>query len=95
MAMIRVQEASFASTVPFLRNQTPEGWNPMSVAKVTEITASSSKSFEDAVQLGISRATKTLENVRSAWIQDHEVEIQGGKITEYKVRMKVTFILND
>ena len=67
----------------------------MSVAKVTEITASSSKSFEDAIQMGISRATKTLENVQSAWIQDQEVEIQGGKITEYKVRMKVTFVLND
>jgi hypothetical protein len=67
----------------------------MSVAKVTEITASSSKSFEDAIQMGISRATKTLDNVQSAWIQDQEVEIRGGKITEYKVRMKVTFILND
>jgi flavin-binding protein dodecin len=67
----------------------------MSVAKVTEITASSSKSFEDAIQMGISRAIKTLENVQSAWIQDQEVALQGGKITEYKVRMKVTFVLND
>lgn len=67
----------------------------MSVAKVTEITASSAKSFEDALQQGITRANKTLENVQSAWIQDHEVDIQDGKITKYKVRMKITFILND
>jgi len=67
----------------------------MSVAKVTEITSTSSKSFEDALQAGITRASKTLENVQSAWIQDHEVSIQDGKITEYRVRMKVTFVLND
>lgn len=67
----------------------------MSVAKVSEITASSTKSFEDAIQAGISRATKTLENVQSAWIQDQEVGITDGKITEYRVRLKVTFILND
>jgi flavin-binding protein dodecin len=67
----------------------------MSVAKVTEITASSSTSFDDAMQAGISRASKTLENIRSAWIQDHEVEIKDGKIVEYRVRMKITFVLND
>jgi hypothetical protein len=67
----------------------------MSVAKVTEITASSTKSFEDALQEGITRASKTLENVQSAWIQDHEVDITEGKITKYKVRMKITFVLND
>jgi flavin-binding protein dodecin len=67
----------------------------MSVAKVTEITASSTKSFEDALQTGITRAAKTLDNVQSAWIQDHEVVVQDGKISEYKVRMKVTFVLND
>lgn len=67
----------------------------MTVAKVTEITSSSSKSFEDALQAGIARASKTLENVQSAWIKDHEVSIKDGKITEYRVRMKVTFILND
>lgn len=67
----------------------------MSVAKVSEITSSSAKSFEDAIQAGISRATKTLENVQSAWIQDQEVGITDGKITEYRVRLKVTFILND
>lgn len=67
----------------------------MSVAKVTEITASSTESFEDALQAGITRAAKTLENVQSAWIQDHEVVVQAGKISEYKVRMKITFVLND
>ena len=67
----------------------------MSVAKVTEITASSTTSFEDALQEGIHRASKTLENVQSAWIQDHEVDITDGKITRYKVRMKITFVLND
>jgi flavin-binding protein dodecin len=68
----------------------------MSVAKVSEITASSSKSFEDAIQTGISRATKTLEKVQSAWIKDQEVTVDGaGKISEYKVRMKVTFVLKD
>ncbi len=67
----------------------------MSVAKITEITASSPKSFEDAVRAGIERASKTLENVTGAWIQDHEVTINNGKITAYKVRMKVTFILKD
>jgi flavin-binding protein dodecin len=67
----------------------------MSVAKVTEITASSTKSFEDAVQTGVARAAKTLDNLQNAWIQDHEVQVRDGKITEYKVRMKITFILND
>lgn len=68
----------------------------MSVAKVSEITAESSKSFEDAIQTGISRATKTLEKVQGAWIQDHEVTVDdAGKISEYKVRMKVTFVLKD
>lgn len=67
----------------------------MSVAKVTEITASSSKSFEDAIQTGIKRAAKTLENVQSAWVKDHEVNIKDGSITEYKVRLKITFVLND
>jgi flavin-binding protein dodecin len=67
----------------------------MSVAKVSEITASSAKSFEDAIQTGIQRASKTLQNVVSAWIQDQEVGIQDGKIAEYRVRMKITFILKD
>jgi flavin-binding protein dodecin len=68
----------------------------MSVAKVSEITATSAKSFEDAIQSGISRATKTLDKVQGAWIQDQEVGVDDdGKIVEYRVRMKVTFILKD
>jgi flavin-binding protein dodecin len=67
----------------------------MSVAKVSEITSSSTVSFEDAVESGIARATKTLKNVQSAWIKDHEVVVKDGKVTEYRVRMKVTFILTD
>jgi flavin-binding protein dodecin len=60
----------------------------MSVARVTEITSASTKSFD-----GIKRATKTLKNVTAAWIASQEVLVDGGKITEYRVRMKVTFIL--
>ena len=67
----------------------------MSVAKVSEISASSTKSFEDAMQMGIARACKTLDNVTGAWIQDQEVNIENGKITEYKVKMKITFVLKD
>jgi flavin-binding protein dodecin len=67
----------------------------MTVAKVSEITSSSSKSFEDAIDRGIKRASKTLKNVSSAWIADQEVEIQKGKVTEYRVRMRITFILQD
>ena len=67
----------------------------MSVAKVTEIIASSPKSFEDAVQKGIKRANKTLSNVRGAWIADQQVKVEGGKIQEYRVTMRVTFVLKD
>jgi flavin-binding protein dodecin len=67
----------------------------MTVAKVSEITSTSSKSFEDAIERGIKRASKTLKNVTSAWIADQEVEIQKGKVTEYRVRMRVTFVLED
>jgi flavin-binding protein dodecin len=65
----------------------------MSVAKTTEIISSSSASFDDAMQQGIARATKTLKNVSGAWIQDQKVVIEDGKITEYRVTMKVTFVL--
>ena len=67
----------------------------MSVAKMSEIAASSAKSFDDAIHAGIARANKTLENVVSAWIQDQEVICKDGKITEYRVKMKITFVLND
>ena len=65
----------------------------MSVARVTEISATSEKSFEDAVQQGIERATATLRNVRSAWIKEQEVQIEANRITAYKVTMKITFVL--
>ena len=65
----------------------------MSVARVTEITASSSKSFEDAIKAGIARAEQTLHNLRGAWIQEQKVVITDGKISEYRVNMKVTFVL--
>jgi dodecin len=67
----------------------------MSVAKVSEIIASSDKSFEDAVNVGIKRACKTLKNVTGAWVQDQNVVVTKGKITAYRVNLKVTFVLND
>lgn len=65
----------------------------MTVAKVTEITATSSKSFGDAMANGIKRANKTLKNVTGAWIADQEVVVEKGRIASYKIRMKVTFVL--
>jgi flavin-binding protein dodecin len=67
----------------------------MEVAKVAEITSSSTKSLEDAVRVGIARTHKTLDNIKSAWIQEQKLKIERGKITEYRVNMKVTFILKD
>jgi dodecin len=67
----------------------------MAVAKVTEIIASSNKSFEDAVKQGIARAEKTLKNIRGAWIKEQKVLVEDGKITEYRVAMKVSFVLKD
>ena len=67
----------------------------MSVAKVSEIISSSEKSFEDAVAVGIKRACKTLKNVTGTWVQDQNVIVNKGKITAYRVNLKVTFVLND
>lgn len=67
----------------------------MSVARVTEIIASSKKSFEDAVKVGVDRACKTLDNVTGAWVQDQKVSVNKGKIVEYRVSLKITFILKD
>lgn len=66
----------------------------MSIAKVIEINAASPKSFEDAVVQGITRVNETIEDVRGAWIKEQEVRVENGKITEYRVNMKVTFILH-
>ncbi len=65
----------------------------MAVARVTEIISGSKKSFEDAIEQGIARASKTLKNIEGAWVQDQKVVVQKGKIIEYRVAMKVTFIL--
>lgn len=65
----------------------------MSVAKVVEITAASPKSFEDAIQTGITRASKTLEDIQGAWVKEQKVVVKGNKIVEYRVDMKVTFVL--
>ena len=65
----------------------------MSVARVTELSASSRKSFEDAIENGISRANDTLDNIEGAWVQDMKVKVKDGKISEYRVNMKVTFVL--
>lgn len=65
----------------------------MSVARVTELSASSKKSFEDAIEKGIKRANDTLDNIEGAWVQDLKVTCKDGKIDEFRVNMKVTFIL--
>jgi hypothetical protein len=67
----------------------------MTVARVTEITSSSKKSFEDAVRTGIKRAGKTLDNIQGAWVQEQTVVVSGDTVTEYRVNMKVSFVLND
>jgi len=65
----------------------------MSVAKVTEITSTSKKSFEDAVENGVARASKTIKNITSAWVADQSVSVKDGKISGYNVRLKITFVL--
>ncbi len=76
---------------PGLRDREDE----MSVAKVSEISATSTKSFEDAIQQGIVRAGKTLRNIRSAWIKEQHVRLNNGVIAEYQVNMMVTFVIDD
>ena len=65
----------------------------MSVARITEISATSTRSFEDAVRQGLERATKTLRNVTAAWVKDQRVELEGGKIKQYLVHLEITFVL--
>jgi dodecin len=67
----------------------------MTVAKVIEISSSSKKSFEDAVQVGVSRASDSLSDVTGAWVKDQKVTVKNGKVIEYRVQMKVTFVLKD
>jgi hypothetical protein len=66
-----------------------------SVARITEISAASDKSFEDAIKVGLARANKTLENVTGAWVQSMKVDMNNGKIKAFRVTMKVTFVLKD
>ncbi len=67
----------------------------MSVAKVSEIIASSPKSFEDAINKGIARASKTLKNVKGAWVESQKVDVEAGKVVAYRVNLRVTFVLDD
>ena len=67
----------------------------MSVARITEISSTSNKSFEDAIQQGIARAAQTLHGIRSAWVKEQEVQIEDGKIVSYKVILKITFVLDE
>lgn len=67
----------------------------MSVARVTEISSASPTSFEDAITKGIERASKTLRNIKSAWIKDSNVDVENGKVTGYRVNMAITFVLDD
>lgn len=67
----------------------------MAVARVTEISSTSPKSFEDAVQQGVARATKTLRNVRGAWVKEQRVDVRDDRIVEYQVNLMVTFVLED
>ncbi|HEY7305226.1 MAG TPA: dodecin family protein [Bryobacteraceae bacterium] len=67
----------------------------MSVARIVEISSTSPKSFEEAIQLGIARATKTLRHIQSAWIKEQEVRVEEGKIAAYQVNMLVTFVLEE
>ena len=68
----------------------------MSVAKVSEIIASSPKSFDDAIKIGVARAHKTLKNLKSAWIENQQIKLDDkGQITEYRVQLKITFIIDD
>jgi dodecin len=66
----------------------------MSIAKVIEISAASKKSFEDAIEQGIARACETVKDIRGAWVKEQQVRVDNGKIVEYRVDMKVTFILH-
>ena len=67
----------------------------MSIAKVSEISATSTKSFQDAIEHGLARANKTLRNVQSAWVKEQQVRVRGGSITEFQVNLMVTFVIDD
>jgi len=67
----------------------------MSIARITEISSTSTKSFEDAIQSAVTRATQTLRNVRSAWVKEQQIKIEDGGISEYQVNLMITFVLDE
>jgi flavin-binding protein dodecin len=71
------------------------GENIMSIARITEISSTSTKSFEDAIQSAVNRATSTLRNVRSAWVKEQQIKIEGTSIVEYQVNLMITFVLEE
>jgi flavin-binding protein dodecin len=88
----------FAASAGVRRHNRPSSYSKedkMSVARVTELISASPKSFEDAIQVGVSRAVKTLKNVEGVWVANQKCVIKNGKIAEYRVNLKVTFILKE
>jgi len=67
----------------------------MAIARVTEISSTSTESFDDAIKQGVARATKTLRNVKSAWVKEQRVDLDNGEISEYQVNLMVTFVLDE
>lgn len=67
----------------------------MTVARVTEISATSTKGFEDAITTGVTRAARTLRNVKSAWVKEQQVDVEDGRVVRYRVNMLITFVLDD
>jgi flavin-binding protein dodecin len=67
----------------------------MSIARITELSSTSTKSFEDAIQRGVTRATQTLRNVRGAWVKEQQIKIDNGNIVEYQVNLMITFVLDE
>ncbi len=94
MSVSERQGTVAVTAVPYTSPTTNQEKN-MSVAKVTEIISSSSKSFDDAINEGIKRAGKTLDGIKGAWIKDHNLVIDNEKIVEYRVTLVVTFVLKD
>ena len=66
----------------------------MSVAKIIEVSSTSDKSFEDAIRMGITRASKTVKNIKGAWIKEQKIDVDKGKIVRYRVFMRLTFVLD-
>ena|SRR5687768_1777403 len=91
----KIRAAGETTSVTSIPARVAKEAQDMSVAKVSEISATSTKSFEDAIQQGLTRSAKTLRNVRGAWVKEQHVRCTDGRITEYQVNMMVTFVLDD